>query len=100
MAIAKCRLDMWNPTLVGNATNKSITAPTPENRNAVISVYIFDKLANPRTAEVIISNRAKNFAAPVSGTTPQSTFSYTYKDSEGVNRYRLKQKNRNRGRRN
>ena len=85
MAIAKCRLDMWNPTLGGNATNKWITAQTPENRNAVISVYIFDKLANPRTAEVIISNRAKNFAAPVSGTTPPSTFSYTYKDSDGVN---------------
>ena len=40
MAIAKCRLDMWNPTLGGNSTNKWITAQTPENRNAVISVYI------------------------------------------------------------
>ena len=80
MAIAKCRLDIWNPTIGGTATNKWVTAQTPENRNAVVSVYLFDKLANPRKAEIVLSNRAKNFIAPVSGDDPPSTFEYIYKD--------------------
>jgi len=79
MAIAKCRLDIWNPSIGGSPTGKWVTAQTPENRNAVVSVYFFDKLANPRNAEIVISNRAKNFASA------SGTFSYTYKDSDGEN---------------
>ena len=78
MAIAKCRLEAWNPVIGGNNTNKWVVAQTPENKNAVVSVYVFDKLANPRNGEVVISNRAKNFASAT------GTFSYAYKDNEGA----------------
>ena len=79
MGIAKCRLDIWNPNISDTATNKWITVQTPENQNALISFYLFDKLGNPRRAELVISNRAKNFASA------SGTFSYTYKDSDGGN---------------
>jgi len=75
--IAKCRLDVWRPTIVGTTFNKWVTALNPEGGNALTSVFIIDKLANPRYAEIILSNRAKDF-------TSSSTFVYNYKDSEGA----------------
>ena len=85
MGIPKCRLDVWQPTIGGSTYDKWVTAQNPENQNAVISVFILDKLANARVADVMLTNRAKNFAAPVAGDDPPSTFVYQYRDSEGNN---------------
>ena len=78
MGAPKCRLDVWNPVIAGVATNKWVTCENPENNNAVISVFFLDKLANPRRAEIVVSNRAKNY-------TSTSLFDYHYRDSEGNN---------------
>ena len=78
MGAPKCRLDVWNPVIAGVATNKWVTCENPENNNAVISVFFLDKLANPRRAEVVVSNRAKNY-------TSTSLFDYHFRDSEGNN---------------
>ena len=80
MGAPKCRLDVWNPVIAGVATNKWVTCENPENNNAVISVFFLDKLANPRRAEIVVSNRAKNY-------TSTSLFDYHYRDSEGNNVY-------------
>ena len=78
MAIPKCRLDVWSPSIGGTAVNKWITVLNPEYKNAVMSVFMLDRLGNPRVAEIVISNRAKNFASAA------GTFSYTYRDSDGA----------------
>ena len=69
---------MWQPIIGGTAVDKWVTAQTPENQNAVTSIFIIDKLANIRIADVILTNRAKNFAST-------GTFSYNYQDSDGAN---------------
>ena len=60
MGIPKCRLDVWQPTIGGTTYDKWVTAQNPENQNAVISVFILDKLANARVADAMLTNRAKN----------------------------------------
>ena len=78
MGNPKCRLDAWNPVIGGTAVNKWVTVQNPENNNAVISVFFLDKLANPKRAEIVVSNRARNY-------TSTGQFYYYYKDSDGNN---------------
>ena len=83
MAVSKCRVDIWEPVLGGTLVSKWMTVQTASNFNAVVSVFIGDVLANSRRADIVISNKAKDFTAPTSG--DDSTFTYHYRDSDGVN---------------
>ena len=83
MAVSKCRIDVWEPVLGGTLVSKWMTVQTASNFNAVISTFIGDKLGNSRRADIVVSNKAKDFTAPTSG--GSSTFTYHYRDSDGVN---------------
>ena len=77
MGIVKCRLDIWSPIIGGSVTNKWVTAENTNNQNAVISVFIADRMANARQAEVMLGNKGKNYSG-------SGTYTYTYRDSTGV----------------
>ena len=66
MAVSKCRVDIWEPVLGGTLVSKWMTVQTASNFNAVVSVFIGDVLANSRRADIVISNKAKDFTAPTS----------------------------------
>ena len=53
MAFQKCQLDYWN----GSAW---VTAQTPANNNALISVRLDDKMGQPMRAEVKLANKFNN----------------------------------------
>ena len=72
------RLEVWNPILNNQNTDRWVIAQTPKNRSAVSTVLMSEELGNPRKAKINLSNRPVDF-------TTTGTFAYHYQQAGGAN---------------